>query len=139
MNSCAICEKQSAHKREVILSNDQWMLIAVEADATLGYLHLETKRHIEHWHDLNKAEQDDFFHIIKMVESALKEVVGSERLYITSMNELVRHLHFHLIPRVEVSDKRGLPLIADVIAGKPSSHLQKVAWVEAVKAYFIHV
>ncbi|MCA1026849.1 MULTISPECIES: HIT family protein [Cytobacillus] len=139
MNSCEICEKQFTHKREVIYSNDRWMLVAVESRTALGYLHLETKRHIEQWHDLNEAEQHDFFHIVKVVESALKEIIGSERLYMTSMNELVRHLHFHLIPRLEGSAKRGLPFISEVIGGVPSVSLKEMDWVKGLKTHFVHV
>lgn len=139
MNSCAICEKQLAHKREVIYKNDRWMLVAVESKTALGYLHLETKRHIEHWSDLNEAEQHDFFQIVKVVESALKEVIGSERLYMTSMNELVRHLHFHLIPRLKGSAKHGLPFISDVMGGAAATSLKEVDWDEGLKTHFVHV
>lgn len=74
-----------------------------------------------------------------MVESALKEVIGSERLYMTSMNELVRHLHFHLIPRLKGSAKHGLPFISDVMGGAAATSLKEVDWVEGLKTHFVHV
>ncbi|WP_052191880.1 HIT family protein [Priestia aryabhattai] len=77
----------------------------------LGYLHLIPKRHIESLSEMNENELNEFPYIIKKLEELLVKHVAAERVYIVTISESVRHLHFHLIPRSSNNQTRGLNLI----------------------------
>jgi len=77
----------------------------------LGYVQVEPKRHIENWGQMNAVELNELPRIIQTLETILKLEVDADRVYSVSINEAVRHLHFHIIPRTRVSSTKGLALI----------------------------
>jgi diadenosine tetraphosphate (Ap4A) HIT family hydrolase len=111
MSECLICEK---HKQiELPIYEDQdWMVThGPLGSQILGYLYIEPKRHVEDWSDFNDEELAKVGPLIKMLEQAVKKELNIDRVYVVTISEAVRHLHFHIIPRLEGSNVRGLALI----------------------------
>lgn len=111
MESCIICAK---HKQmdHVIYEDNDWIVSHGPIESQiLGYLYLEPKRHVEHWGDFREEELSNIGLLIKRAEMALKQELMVDRVYTVTISEAVRHIHFHLIPRVDGEETKGLPLI----------------------------
>jgi diadenosine tetraphosphate (Ap4A) HIT family hydrolase len=111
VSQCPICEKHE-RKEEVLFENQNWVIShGPLASQLLGYVYIEPKRHVENWSEFTDAELLEIGPLLKSVESALQELISLDRLYSVTISEAVRHIHFHLIPRVDECDVKGLPLI----------------------------
>jgi diadenosine tetraphosphate (Ap4A) HIT family hydrolase len=111
MSECLICEK---HKQveQPIYEDQEWMVThGPHGSQILGYLYIEPKRHVENWSDFTEAELEKVGPLIKVLEQAVKKELNIDRVYVVTISEAVRHLHFHIIPRLEGSDVKGVALI----------------------------
>lgn len=125
MSNCPICEK---HKKvqDVLFENENWMIThGPLASQLLGYVYLEPKRHVENWTEFTDEELSEVGPLIKKVEAALKGLLPIDRLYSVTISEAVRHIHFHLIPRENENEVKGLPLIEQATQQKAQELLVK--------------
>jgi diadenosine tetraphosphate (Ap4A) HIT family hydrolase len=67
--------------------------------ATRGHLLIETKRHITDLTELNFEEAAALGTLIRDGAEAIREICGAEHVYLFRINDQVKHLHFHLVPR----------------------------------------
>lgn len=112
MSNCPICDKHHSNLSTVLYETEHWIITYGQYDSQiLGYLYLEPKRHIENWSDFRDEELLEIGLIIKKVEGTLRELISIDRLYTVTISEAVRHIHFHLIPRLNEETVRGLDLI----------------------------
>jgi len=112
MSECPICEK---HKRQVspIYEDKNWVVThGPLVSQILGYMYIEPKRHVENWSDFTDEELSKVGPLIKRLELALKNELDIDRVYVVTISEAVRHIHFHIIPRIEGNHVKGLDLIA---------------------------
>jgi diadenosine tetraphosphate (Ap4A) HIT family hydrolase len=80
-----------------------------DTDAFLGWLALQTRRHIEHFEELHKKESKALGQNLKLIETALRSYWSEsfpddpiERIYAVCFSEYSKgHFHFHLIPRTK--------------------------------------
>lgn len=103
---CMICEK---HPRledftgEALANRGGFLLthfpVLDGEKATRGHLLIETKRHITELTDLNFEEAAALGMLIRDGAEAIREVCGAEHVYLFRINDKVKHLHFHLVPR----------------------------------------
>ncbi|MFA4955116.1 MAG: HIT family protein [Patescibacteria group bacterium] len=78
-----------------------------------GFLIVTTTRHVEHLHELTDEEARGLHPLLHDLTKALWSVVSPERIYICSFGELVKHVHFYVIPRYS-----GMPASPnEVLAG----------------------
>jgi diadenosine tetraphosphate (Ap4A) HIT family hydrolase len=122
MSECKICEK---HKQVVdsIFEDQDWMVThGPLGSQILGYLYIEPKRHVENWSDFNDEELAKVGPLIKRLEQAVKKELNIERVYVVTISEAVRHLHFHIIPRAEEGAVKGLDLIEQATQQKVKVH-----------------
>ena len=75
-----------------------------ESLAYLGYLMVETKRHIPSLSDLTDTEAQTIGLVIARLSQALKAVEDVEHVYAFALGDEVPHLHIHIVPRY-----RGAP------------------------------
>ena len=75
-----------------------------ESSAYLGYLMVETKRHIPSLSDLTDIEAQTLGLVIARLSRALKAVEDVEHVYAFVLGDGVSHLHVHVVPRY-----RGAP------------------------------
>lgn len=64
-----------------------------------GFLILKTRRHVESFAYLTQEEACEFGIVLFKLTKALKQVLHPEKIYILKFGEVVKHLHFWLIPR----------------------------------------
>lgn len=111
MTSCPICQKHQDIK-ETIYEDQDWIVShGPLASQVLGYLYIEPKRHVENWSDFTDQELTAVGPLIKKLEAAVKMELPVDRMYVVTISEAVRHIHFHLIPRLHDQEIKGLPLI----------------------------
>ena len=111
MSKCPICEK---HKQllSTIYEDEDWIVTPGPLSSQiLGYMYLEPKRHVENWSEFTSEELAKVGPLIKRLEQALKMELNINRVYVVTISEAVRHLHFHIIPREDSSEVKGLDLI----------------------------
>lgn len=65
----------------------------------LGYLVVQTRRHVPTFAELTDAEAQSIGLLITRLSRALKESVGAERTYVVFFGEVVPHLHVLLTAR----------------------------------------
>jgi diadenosine tetraphosphate (Ap4A) HIT family hydrolase len=70
----------------------------VAHDAYLGYLFVETRRHVAEFGDLDLAEAASVGRLASRVSRALLQE-GAEHVYAAVIGHGVDHFHLHLIPR----------------------------------------
>lgn len=121
MHSCPICEKHRKHTKDdyILYEDKNWVISHGPIESQiLGYIYLEPKNHYENWSEFTDSELSEIGKIIKKVEEALRAELPLERLYSVTISEAVRHIHFHLIPRLKENEVKGLPLIEQATQGK---------------------
>jgi histidine triad (HIT) family protein len=69
------------------------------ADAYLGYLMVEPRRHVPELGDLTLEEAASFGRLAARASAALTAGEGAEHVYAAVIGHGVAHLHMHLIPR----------------------------------------
>ncbi|HZY46143.1 MAG TPA: HIT domain-containing protein [Anaerolineae bacterium] len=65
----------------------------------LGYLMVEPKRHADTLADLTDEEAQALGLLITRLSRALIATENAERVYLFVINELVHHVHFHVVAR----------------------------------------
>ncbi|MGD7049702.1 HIT family protein [Rossellomorea marisflavi] len=108
---CVICKKHEESQMN-IYEDENWIISPGTFDSHLkGYLFMEPKRHIENWTEFKPEELSEVGLLISKIEFGLKKLIDLERLYVLTISEQVRHIHFHLIPRIKIFEKKGISLI----------------------------
>jgi diadenosine tetraphosphate (Ap4A) HIT family hydrolase len=112
MNVCSICEKHKEDDPYLIYENDYFKISHGPLESNiLGYIYIEPRRHVESWSELSNEELEDLTTSIRRLEVLLNKTINAVRVYTVTISESVRHLHFHIIPRVKDQHLKGLPLI----------------------------
>jgi diadenosine tetraphosphate (Ap4A) HIT family hydrolase len=112
MNSCPLCQKHKSNSNHYISKTKNFIIYHGPIESNiLGYIFIESLRHIEYWSQLDLEEQQELTQLITKVEMILLNELNIERMYTVSIAEAVRHFHLHLIPRELTTSTKGLPLI----------------------------
>ncbi len=112
MNHCPICEKHENSSESKVFESKSWIVYSGPLSSqVLGYTYLEPKSHVENWGEMTTEELAEIAPLIQRIEQFVKSEIAAERLYVVTISEAVKHLHFHLIPRSEDNPVRGLSLI----------------------------
>ena len=69
--------------------------------AVPGWLILAPRRHCEHIAELTAEEMAAFGPLLRRTSRALTQVVQPAKIHIYSMGEVVKHVHFYVLPRYE--------------------------------------
>jgi diadenosine tetraphosphate (Ap4A) HIT family hydrolase len=119
--SCLACDTIAGRVMPpggVIFQNEHWLVDHAVSPAPLtGFLIIKTKRHVEDIADLTLSEHASLGEAMSRTTKALRDVMAPERLYLASLGESVRHVHWLVVPRTA-----GLPagpsLLADMWDGR---------------------
>lgn len=134
--TCVICDKHQ-NPANVIYEDEDWIIThGPLASQLLGYLYLEPRRHIENWSDFSEKELVKIGPLIKRVEKAMKILLNIDRVYVVTISEAVRHLHFHIIAREETNTIKGLPLIQQATQQdvKTAKHIDEETFLMFIKS-----
>lgn len=64
-----------------------------------GFLFLKTNRHVESITNLNENEAKELGPALLKITKAIDEILTPERIYVLRYGEVIKHVHFWLLPR----------------------------------------
>lgn len=98
--SCDILAGKRTSPGGTIYENDHWHVDSVIAPVYWqGFLIIKLKRHCEHLADLTPAEAASLGPTIQLTCQALTAVLDPGKVYICSIGDGVKHIHFWALPR----------------------------------------
>lgn len=139
---CPICKKNEMFNTNKIFETKKFFVTHGPIESQiLGYIYIEPKRHIENWTEFSVTELTEITTLIKEIEVMLKKLLNAERVYTVTISEDVRHLHFHIIPRVFGQELKGLCLIKQAtqqisICGAKITEDQLGQFINDAKVFF---
>jgi diadenosine tetraphosphate (Ap4A) HIT family hydrolase len=74
------------------------------------------RRHVEHLAELSEDEAAGLGPLVVRTSAAIVRALGAERVYACSFGELVRHVHWYLIPRYREMSVRGSEVLNEMFA-----------------------
>jgi diadenosine tetraphosphate (Ap4A) HIT family hydrolase len=99
-SACAEVAGELSAPGGVILDDGLWFVSHhTGAFTDPGELIVKTRRHCESLAELTPAEAAALGPVLGAAVHALERIVVSERVYVMSFNERLRHVHFLLLPR----------------------------------------
>ncbi len=99
MNGGATCPFCPPAQR-VYAESAHWLLLRHADPVPLaGWMMVASRSHRGGVDELSVHEQEELGQVLAAVARAVRDVTGSERTYVLSFNEAVRHLHMHVVPR----------------------------------------
>jgi diadenosine tetraphosphate (Ap4A) HIT family hydrolase len=103
---CFICQKHLSLERYggAIFESDHFVAshggkLEDAEPVYLGWVVIETRRHVHELGDLNDAESRELGPLMARLAWALAQMVGAEHVYSFLMGDGVPHFHLHLFPR----------------------------------------
>ncbi|HLK57630.1 MAG TPA: HIT domain-containing protein [Chthonomonadaceae bacterium] len=105
MEGCVFCEQQNGLSPVVggAIYSDDLVYASHRFDASaptyLGYIAVQSRRHVHHWADLTDAEASAIGLLITRLSRALKACLGVDHTYVVYYAEVVPHLHVLLTAR----------------------------------------
>jgi diadenosine tetraphosphate (Ap4A) HIT family hydrolase len=117
MVECFACDVNAGRigaPGDVIYEDEYWRAEHGIDRLVRGYVVLKPKRHARELADLTGPESAGLGPAMRRLIQAMRSALGTERVYVCSFGETVRHVHFHLIPRYRDMPPLGPALIADL-------------------------
>ncbi|HEY9775426.1 MAG TPA: HIT domain-containing protein [Planktothrix sp.] len=113
-NNCVICRPLGDEDKFVVFQNEEWTVRHSRETNILGYLLIESRRHILDLSEANDAECASYGPLLRSAVTAIKSTIDPERVYTITLAEAVPHFHVHLIPRTNAIPKayRGRGILA---------------------------
>lgn len=99
MQGCFFCDQQSGLRPLVggEIYGDELVCVTHMANGDeamyMGYLAVQTRRHVHHWADLSDAEASAIGLVIARVSRAMELCLGAESTYVVYYAEVVPHFH----------------------------------------------
>lgn len=104
--------------------------------AYLGYLIVETKRHIPGLEDLTNDEAQAVGLLVTRLCRALKACTTAEHIYEFVLGHHVSHLHIHIVPRYPGAPREYWGIHTDEWPDTPRGDEQEIASLcERIRAY----
>ena len=137
---CPLCMPRAA-------DNEFWIEVANLAISTL-YLNRDqtyrgscllvfNPRHVEGLETLSLAEFTAFAQDLRVSASAVTAACGPDLMNYASLGNVVRHLHWHIIPRYKSDPRWGAPVWTTNLAEMKDTRLEPAEYnaiVEAIRA-----
>ena len=102
----------------------------------LGYLMVETKRHIPSLADLTDTEAQALGLLVARLSRALKAGEGAEHVYAFVLGHHVPHLHIHVVPRYPGTPRKYWGVNVDEWPDAPRGGPKEIEMVcERLRAY----
>jgi histidine triad (HIT) family protein len=93
----------------------------------LGYLMVETKRHIPGLADLTNIEAQAIGLLVTRLSRALKGTLGAEHIYEFVLGHHVPHLHIHIVPRYPGTPREYWGMQVDEWPDAPHGGTEEIA------------
>ena len=114
--ACDVVSGRIAPPGGILLDDGLWVLSHSVSPVLLrGWLILEPRRHVEHLAELTEAEAAALGPLIARVSSAVMRALQAE-VYACSFGEVIRHVHWYLIPRYADMSVHGVVVLNEMFA-----------------------
>ncbi len=128
-------------------SNEHWDFIRALSISSLylsknqvyrGYsLLVFDARHAERLDELSAAEWSAFSHDLFVANRAIHQAVRPDHVNVELLGNVVRHLHWHILPRYRTDPRWGAPIWTHTLAEMPVAQLppdEQLMLVEQIRA-----
>jgi diadenosine tetraphosphate (Ap4A) HIT family hydrolase len=102
-DNCFICKK-GINCENIIYKDENIIAFLDLYPSTKGYTLVATKKHIEEIAQLSKEEYLHMQNIIFSISKAIKKSFNPKRICILKSGDILKHLHFHIIPIYNAQD-----------------------------------
>ena len=117
MKECDTCDKVFRHAE--IRGYTYWTLMLHPNQRFLGRCLIALNRHEEDLLETTAEEKEELFMIMEQTRTALSKLFRPDRYNYSSLGNVIRHLHVHIIPRYRSSRKFENILFKDKTWGQP--------------------
>ena len=94
-NACELCEMTAPP----VYQDDKLAVILVDDPNHPGFCRVIWNDHVREMSDLSPADRMLLNDAVWRVETAVREVMGPDKINLASLGNVVPHLHWHVIPR----------------------------------------
>jgi diadenosine tetraphosphate (Ap4A) HIT family hydrolase len=94
-NACELCEMA----KPPVYRDDKLSVILVDDPNYPGFCRVVWNDHVREMSDLSPADRMRLNDAVWHVETAVREVMGPDKINVASLGNVVPHLHWHVIPR----------------------------------------
>ncbi len=101
MNKCPLCNIDRETNKTFVERYSRWTILINYKQPTLGSNLIVLNRHVQQLSDLTQEEAIEYLDIIKNLERALKESFNPDTINHLMLANVVRHVHYHIVPRYE--------------------------------------
>lgn len=99
--TCQILRGELNPPGGIILQTKYWSCDHAYDIPLPGFLFLKANRHVESVASLNENEANEFGSVLLKITKAMDKILGPERIYVLRYGEVIRHVHFWLLPRTK--------------------------------------
>lgn len=99
MSAGATCELCSAPGGELIWRDERCRVIGVADENFPGFCRVVWNDHVAELSDLAESDRTYLIKVVCIVETAVREITGADKINLASFGNVVPHLHWHVIPR----------------------------------------
>lgn len=93
---CGLCD---ATKGNIVFSSQKWRVVMVEDKHYPGFCRVIWNEHISEMTDLSDQDRNLIMQIVWKVEQVIRDIMGSHKINLASLGNMVPHVHWHIIPR----------------------------------------
>lgn len=129
--ACPICGKHQGEVPGGVIYEDELIYVNHVFNKTeptfLGYVRLETKRHVPSYAELTPEEARTIGTFTSRLSRALKACTGGDHVYVFFYGDHVAHLHLHIWARYPGTPEEFWRDRVDEWSGSPKGGLDEVA------------
>ncbi|HEU5348171.1 MAG TPA: HIT family protein [Ktedonobacterales bacterium] len=138
--ACPICAKQQGEVVGGSVYQDDLLYVhhvySNDRPNFLGYVRVETRRHVPSFAELTTAEAQSVGMMIARMSSALKQCTGADHVYAFFYGDHVPHLHIHVFARYPGTPKEYWRERVDEWSESPKGGADEVAALcQRLRAY----
>ena len=93
---CELCRNDGG---ALIWRGEQCRVVRVDEPGYPGFCRAIWNAHVAEMTDLSDAERAYFMRVVFGLETALRELLGPDKINLASLGNITPHLHWHVIPR----------------------------------------
>jgi len=98
-SGCIFCEYKN---KDVIIENEYAVATYTIDSIKKGHVVVFVKEHIESFSKLNFKQVDSVMNLMLKISKSLEKLIDDiEKVYIVSVNDNIKHFHFHLFPKLK--------------------------------------
>ncbi len=132
--NCELCQQSG----EVIVQAAEWRVVLVNDAHYPGFCRVIWNQHIKEMTDLNSTQRASLMSVVWQVESAIRSVMGPDKINVASLGNVVPHLHWHVIPRYVDDMHFPNPIWGQVERSTNAALQDRQALVEKLKTAIQH-